>query len=131
MELGQLLLSNNEWHRYECNWADSGLELIAEVIAELRGHKRRTYGYDNLLVANSGDEEFVNDVFEMHSYCWCEGGIEGHENGCPPNFLYKPTGLIITWYKYSGRGTTSNKKYPGARTWSEIVNHCIKSIDKP
>ena len=125
MELGQLLISNANYEKYEADWATDGLRMIAEVISESRGLDANGW---NELTSNSGGDEFVNDVFEMRSYCWCEG--EGqHENGCPPNFLYKPTGLIITWYKYSGRGTTSNKKYPGARTWSEIINHCIRSIE--
>ena len=127
MELGQLLLSNTPPQEYEAEWATDGLHLIAQVIAEYRG--KDPNGGWTTLTSNSGESDYINDVFEMRSYCWCEGGIEGHENGCPPNFLYKPTGLIITWYKYSGRGTTSNKKYPGARTWSEIVNHCIRSIE--
>jgi hypothetical protein len=130
MELGQMLLSNNDWQEYECNWAQEGLNVIAEVIAEIRGEQHSTYGWDGLLTSNSGGEDYVNDVFEMRSYCWCYG--EGdHENGCPPNFLYKPTGLVITWYKHAGRSATSNKRYPGARTWAEMISHCIKSIDRP
>lgn len=132
LELGQVLLSNNDWHQYECNWAQDGLNLIAEVIAELRGEKYSRYGWDGLHTSNSGAEEYINDIFEMRSYCWCDPMFEDntvHPNGCPPNFLYKPTGLVITWYKHSGRSATSNKKYPGARTWFEIVKHCIGSIE--
>ena len=136
MELGQVLLSSNDWHKYDCYWASDGLNLIAEVIAEIRGEQYSTYGWDGLLTNNSGGEEYVNDVFEMRSYCWCGMGWEEdpnspHSQGCPPNFLYKPTGLIITWYKHAARSATTNKKYPGARVWAEVISHCIKSIDKP
>jgi hypothetical protein len=134
LELGQMLLSNNDWHQYECNWAQDGLTLIAEVIAEIRGKSYGTYGWDGLLTSNSGAEEYVNDVFEMRSYCWCDAGWDEnpdhpHAKGCPPNFLYKPNGMIITWYKHAARGTTSNKSYPGARTWFEIVKDCIRSVE--
>lgn len=134
MELGQILLSNNDWHKYECNWAQDGLSLISEVIAEIRGKSHGRYGWDGVLTSNHGAEEYINDVFEMRSYCWCDAGWDEnpdhpHAQGCPPNFLYKPNGMIITWYKHAARGTTSNKKYPGARTWFEIVKHCIGSIE--
>lgn len=131
LELGQMLLSNNDWHQYDADWAVEGLNMIAQVIAELRGEDPN--GFRTLLTTNSGGEEFVNDVFEMRSYCWCDSGWEdyegSHAGGCPPNFLYKPTGLVITWYKHAGRGNTSNKKYPGARTWFEIIKHCIGSVE--
>ena len=132
LELGQVVLSNNNWHRYEAYWATDGLHMIAQVIAELRGEDPND-GWTTL-TSNSGAEEFVNDVFEMRCYCWCDAGWEEnsdhpHANGCPPNFLYKPTGMLVTWYKHANRGTTSNKKYPGARTWFEIIKHCIGSIE--
>lgn len=132
LELGQLLLSNNDWHHYEAYWATDGLHIIAQVIAELRGEDPN--GGWTTLTSNSGAEEFVNDIFEMRCYCWCDSNWEEdpthpHFKGCPPNFLYKPNGMVMTWYKHAGRGITSNKKYPGARTWFQIVNQCIGSIE--
>ena len=134
LELGQMLLSNTPIQLYESYWATDGLNMIAEVIAELRGKQHGTYGWDGLLTSNSGAEDYINDVFEMRSYCWCDATWEEdpdhpHAHGCPPNFLYKPTGMIITWYKHANRGATSNKQYPGARTWFEIIKHCIGSIE--
>lgn len=132
LELGQMLLSNNDWHKYDAYWATDGLHMIAQVIAELRGEDPN--GGWTTLTSNSGAEEFINDVFEMRCYCWCDATWEEnpdhpHANGCPPNFLYKPNGMIMTWYKHANRGITSNKNYPGARTWFEIVKHCIGSIE--
>ena len=134
MELGQMLLSNTPIQSYESYWATDGLNMIAEVIAELRGKEHGTYGWDGLLTSNSGAEDYVNDVFEMRSYCWCDATWEEdpdhpHAHGCPPNFVYKPTRLVITWYKHANRGATSNKKYPGARTWFEVIKHCIGSVE--
>ena len=134
LELGQMLLSNTPIQSYESYWATDGLNMIAEVIAELRGKQHGTYGWDGLLTSNSGAEDYINDVFEMRSYCWCDATWEEdpehpHAHGCPPNFLYKPRGMVITWYKHANRGATSNKQYPGARTWFEIIKHCIGSIE--
>ena len=50
-----------------------------------------------------------DDRFMMHTECWCE------KKGCPwcsgdaPNFLYKPTGLAVRWYKYIGRSRETNR----------------------
>jgi hypothetical protein len=129
-----MLLSNTPIQSYESYWATDGLNMIAEVISELRGKQHGTYGWDGLLTSNSGAEDYINDVFEMRSYCWCDATWEEdpehpHAHGCPPNFLYKPTGMVITWYKHANRGATSNKQYPGARTWFEIIKRCIGSIE--
>ena len=129
MELGQLLLSNTPSQEYEAEWATDGLHLIAQVIAEYR--EKDPNGWSTL-TANSGEEDFVNDVFEMRSYCWCDSGWDEydgpHANGCPPNFLYKKNGLIINWYKHAGRGITSNMEYPGAKNWFKAISSCIESI---
>jgi hypothetical protein len=132
MELGQMLLSNTPSQTYDGFWATEGLNLIAEVIAEHRGYSHGKYGYANLLTSNSGDPEFVNDVFEMRPYCWCDSGwgeYEGpHPDGCAPNFVYKKNGLVITWYKHANRSVTSNMEYPGAKNWAKAVMTCIESV---
>lgn len=54
---------------------------------------------------------FENDLFAMRKFYWggCSCGedeTEDHEPDCPvilPNFLYKPTGFALDWYKYIGR----------------------------
>ena len=53
--------------------------------------------------------DFENETFRMHPYCWCEGDIcsycnnQTNEGRQSPNFLYKPSGLSVWWYKYIGR----------------------------
>ena len=133
LELGQLVLSNTPYQSYDADWATDGLCLIAEVIAEFRGYSYGEYGYGNLLTSNSGEPDYINSIFEMRSYCWCDGYLEEdeslpHAKGCPPNFLYKKNGLTITWYKHAGRGITANMEYPGARNWAKAVMTCIESI---
>jgi hypothetical protein len=126
MELGQLLISNTAPEKYEADWATDGLYMIAQCIAELRG--KDPLGGWTTLTSNSGETEYENDIFYMSSYCWCEGGSEGHENGCPPNFIYKVNGMCISWYKHAGRGIRASREYPGARLWANAVMRCISSV---
>lgn len=132
LELGQMLFSNNDWHQYDADWATDGLHLLAQVITESRGNDPE--GFRSTLTTNSGEEEFVNEIFEMRSYCWCDAGWDEdsshpHAKGCPPNFFYKPKNIMITWYKHAGRGITANIKYPGAREWFQILKNCEESIN--
>lgn len=124
IELGQALFSNTPIQEFDADWASNGLETIADVIAEFRGITDPW----NKLTSNSGGEPFENEIFNMSSYCWCDGGIMGHENSCPPNFLYKPTNLVITWYKHAERGIRANTEELTARAWHNIVHACIESI---
>ena len=72
---------------------------------------------------------FENDVFTMRPYYWgdCECEDE-HDEDCPviqPNFLHKPSGLEIHWYKYALRDSYSNQKLAN---FAEIIDECIESI---
>lgn len=56
--------------------------------------------------------DYENDVFMMHPYCWCD------QENCrwcgeerAPNFLYKPTGGKVWWYKWIGRGEEVRGKF--------------------
>ena len=100
--------------------------MIAQIITEMRGEDPN--GFRTTLTTNSGEEDFVNYVFEMRSYCWCEGYSEDHPDGCPPNFVYKPENLVMTWYKHAGRGIACNKKYLGANWWFNIIQDCVRSM---
>ena len=68
-------------------------------------------------------ENFENDVFMMHRYCWCEREDCKWCNGDAPNFLHKPTGSTVTWYKYIGRGMEF-----GEADWSTIFKECFLSL---
>jgi hypothetical protein len=55
-----------------------------------------------------------------------------HDPSCPivrPNFLYKPTGFAIKWYKYPLRDSYSNIKI-SYRELRKIVQHCLDSLGK-
>jgi hypothetical protein len=54
----------------------------------------------------------------------------GHDPDCPiirPNFLYKPTGLEIQWYKYPMRDAYANKPI-SPKEFAKIIDECIKSV---
>lgn len=128
VELGMLVCSNGDFHQYDADWATSGLVHLAEVIAERRnaGSTPPKYGWP-LITGNCGEDPFENDVFALRTYCWCDG--EGkHEEGCPPNFEYKPTGVEMSWYKHAGRGMTCNRTKPSMNRWFEVLSECIASI---
>ena len=67
--------------------------------------------------------EYENEVFMLHPYCWCD------QDDCPwcgedaPNFLYKPTGYKLWWYKYIGRDERSEGELP--KNW---FKKCVESI---
>lgn len=87
------------------------------------------YNYDSRYVftGNTG-MCFENDEFLLHAYDWGEtyyGGLN------MTNFWHKPTGTVIDWYKYIGRGTCGNSKAIGileARGFHEIIESCINSL---
>lgn len=121
VELGQELFSNSPHQEYEVDWASGGLVALAEVIKVKRNDR-------GLLVSNWGESSYESDIFDMRTYCWCDGEKEGHQDGCPPNFHYKPTNLIINWYKHCERGVSANQDL-SALDWFKIVQHCIESLD--
>jgi len=68
---------------------------------------------------------------ERSEQYWTE--IGGHSESCrliQPNFLYKPTGFRISWYKYPFRDSYMTPEISPAE-WRKIVNHCIRSVLTP
>lgn len=52
-----------------------------------------------------------------------------HKDNCPiirPNFIYKPTGFSVNWYKYIGRSMEFEKI--SERGWKKILKECLQSI---
>lgn len=52
----------------------------------------------------NGDHYYENDVFVLRPYYW---GLDESISE-KPNFVYKPTGLQLSWYKYPMRDAYSN-----------------------
>lgn len=118
MELGNMAFghSRGEFHiddRY------GYLEAFTPLLEAVSGGKDTCYG-----------TEFENDTFEMHRYCWCDG------DDCPQcgtgqqyNFLHKPSGFGIRWYKYAFRDSYMSQNADLER-FTEIVADCLASVSK-
>lgn len=87
-------------------------------------------------------ENYENDVFMMHRYCWCEMSdcpwcrscdcmdAEQCATSCKsnipaaPNFLHKASGATVHWYKYIGRDMQVSEA-----NWPEILTDCFASLE--
>lgn len=102
--------------------------LLRVLRDEGRNGKWNGYTYDSRYVftGNTG-MCFENDEFLLHAYDWGEtyyGGLN------MANFWHKPTGAVIDWYKYIGRGTCGNSKairILEAEGFHDIIEFCIES----
>jgi len=70
---------------------------------------------------------FENEAFAMHRYCWCEKDDCPWCSGEAPNFLYKPTGFRLDWYKYIGRGMEPSESV-SAFDVVVMIFRCLVSI---
>lgn len=53
-----------------------------------------------------------------------------HSEDCPyllPNFLHKPSGLELNWYKYPFRAAHSNREFT-AQEFLKIIAECLDSL---
>lgn len=64
--------------------------------------------------------EFKNDTFEVESYSW------GEEEQ-PYNFKWKD--VEVSWYKYLGRGTTSNIELT-PNLLNDLLDDCLASLQR-
>lgn len=96
-------------------------------------HTRVWNGYtfdDNLVFTGNTGMCFENDTFLLHAYDWGEtyyGGLN------VANFWYKPSNIVIDWYKYIGRGVTGNKQAMRCLSngdFHNIIDACIESLDR-
>ena len=68
---------------------------------------------------------FGNEVFEIHPYYWGDD-----DELCEtPNFIYRPEGLELRWYKYPMRDSYSNIKLT-AEKLREICGKCLESLSQ-
>lgn len=69
---------------------------------------------------------FDNDTFTIRPYWW---GDDDAPEATLPNFLYKPTGFQIMWYKYAFRDSYMNQNLSD-RQIKAIWKKCAESIDE-
>lgn len=113
-----------------CGLADLDETALLRVLRdEGRDGKWNGYTFDARYAFTSNTGLcFENDEFLLHAYDWGEtyyGGLN------MANFWHKPTGAVIDWYKYIGRGTCGNSKaieLLKAGGFHEIIESCIGSV---
>lgn len=69
--------------------------------------------------------DFETPVFRMHPYCWCDRDECPWCNGSAPNYLHKPSGATVHWYKYIGRSMEIDA--PQGFDWPAAVKESLES----
>ena len=70
-----------------------------------------------------GGLKFENEIFIVRPYYWGDYECFYHL----PNFVHKPTGLSIQWYKYSLRDSYSNQQFD-PDTLTSVMKSCKDSL---
>lgn len=123
MELGNLLMGNSRGkYKVDRNLQDEFAKLL---------HTLDPHGYHGVY--------FDNEVFNMFPYYWgdCTCGADddltgetNHKEDCllvKDNFVYKPLGIKIQWYKYPLRDAYSNIRIT-KKIMQDMVRNCLKSL---
>ena len=78
-----------------------------------------------------GCPDFDCDEFSVLSYFWGECLCDDeHVPGCRadlPNFLHKPSGLELRWYKYPLRDSYMSREVP-LDEWAQIIAECKSAL---
>jgi hypothetical protein len=134
MELGNFCFGNSrgEWPVPRDERYEGPLQtLLEECGCDGYGITERTAS----CLADGGQPGFENDVFVIRPYWWggdCEcpeGAAERHPacGACRPNFVHKPSGLELQWYKYPLRDSYMSREV-GPAEWLRIMGECVSSI---
>lgn len=124
MELGNLIFGHSRgiYHVEPRNDYQDAFALFLRAGGfDMYGHTYREDIQDNL---SKEDGAFENEIFVIRPYYW--GDNEEIMNR--PNFVHKPSGLVMTWYKYPMRDAYSNKDI-SVEDFKEILDDCLKSIN--
>ncbi len=77
---------------------------------------------------------YENEVFAVRPYYWgdCDPACteETHVPACPcvlPNFLFKPTGYELRWYKYPLRDSYASHELT-RREFRTMIDACLASL---
>jgi len=116
---------DNEPTPYESALVSVLGELVVGAPAEVPGY---TIGVSPCVNAAAA---FANSTFAIRAYCWCDGsthpGADEGGPGCPPNFHHYATDYRMSWYKYAGRGESTNKPV-SVWTMVGIFEDCVASL---
>lgn len=120
MELGNLLFGHS---RGEYN-VDRDLDECHEWTELLFATDSGYYGHTDNEIKKNDSGGYENEVFAIRPYWW---GDDNAEQVNMPNFLYKPTGFEIRWYKYPFRDSYMNKNLSIDKI-KEIFMCCVESV---
>lgn len=97
--------------------ADAGFDIYGLPCNEATGNH-------NLFIRNSEDSvEAENDIFIIRPYYW--GEDERIMN--LPNFVYKPKGIEIRWYKYALRDAYCSHNL-SVKEFEEMLEECMRGL---
>ena len=136
IELGNLLFGNSRGNfRVPREWVEHFLRLTEYLHMDSYGFYYDSYtksiGSCTEVIPNEkynsaylrDDGGFENDTFLIKPYYWGDDEDESEK----PNFVYKPTGYEIDWYKYPFRDSYSNFDIT-EKEFIEIIENCLKSV---
>ena len=115
MELGNILFGNSRG-KYQVEPREDYQNVFCQFLSD--------NGFDGYGVYKHNNEwGFENDIFIIRPYYWGDD----EEKIALPNFVYKPTKLEISWYKYPMRDAYSNQDI-SLEDFSIILEECSKSM---
>lgn len=110
MELGNMIFGNSRGeYLVDRNWQDMFIEHLYDMGFNGYGNIENDYLKEFVVevksVINEPSMKFENEIFIIMPYYWGDD-----EDICNlPNFVYKPTGFELNWYKYALRDSYMNQ----------------------
>lgn len=114
MELGNLMFGNSRG-----NYSVSREDWQKPFVGFLDRNCFDEYGYKEA----SNKDFFENDVFSIRPYYWGDD----ETIAALPNFVYKPTGFELSWYKYPLRDSYCSHKIDD-ETFFKMLKNCQRSL---
>ena len=121
-ELGNLIFGNSrgEYHIDRESWQDEFWEIFGDVFDSYAYYTKHKEDPEH--TTDRGGYE--NDVFVMNPYYWGDD----EEIAVLPNFVYKPTGFEIQFYKYPLRDSYMSQDI-SLEEAVKIWRHCRQSME--
>lgn len=129
MELGNWAFGNSRGeYPVDRAWQDDFCERLYEMGFDSYGLPRKHPSpLDNLEAEVIGKDgsfyRYENEVFAIMSYFWGDDDVIERL----PNFVYKPTGFELSWYKYALRDSYMNQDVSFAQL-DEMLRKCCESL---
>lgn len=119
-----------KYEKYEKELEEKGITLYNHKTKEKWKQLMKKFAEENGYPRLEGIAVYCDCGRDEEYEKWLQ--THGHKPDCKlvvPNFLYKPTGLAIYWYKWIGRSMSANQKIR-PREFRKIIDHCIQSAQE-